>query len=91
MPTEAYRAAAHSTPARGRTVSRPGKVVISVRLAWPSTQAGLGARPALSPPASTMAAAPSEDGHDSRKWIGSHSMGDSRTFSTVMSGICRWE
>ena len=38
---------------------------------------------------STTAAAPSDDGHDSRKRIGSHSIGDSLTFSIVMSGSFR--
>ncbi len=36
-----------------------------------------------------MAHAPSDDGHDSRKWIGSHSIIESRTFSMVMSGSFR--
>jgi len=38
---------------------------------------------------STIAAAPSDDGHDSRKWSGSQSSGDSFTFSIVMSGSWR--
>ena len=38
---------------------------------------------------STTAHAPSDDGHDSRNRSGSHSIGDSFTFSIVMSGSCR--
>ena len=38
---------------------------------------------------STIAAAPSLDGHDSRKCSGSHSIGDSFTFSIEMSWMCR--
>ena len=38
----------------------------------------------------TMAQAPSEDGHDSRKRIGSHIIGDAFTFSMEMSSIRRW-
>ncbi len=44
---------------------------------------------AVSWSATIMAHAPSDDGHDSRKWIGSHSIIESRTFSMVMSGSFR--
>src|SRR5262249_7192221 len=40
--------------------------------------------------ASTIAHAPSEDGHVSRYRIGSHSIGDAFTASSEMSGMCRW-
>ena len=39
---------------------------------------------------STIAQAPSDVGHDSSRWIGSHTIGDSSTISIEMSGICRW-
>ncbi len=38
---------------------------------------------------STTAQAPSDDGHDSRKRIGSHIIGDAFTFSIEMSSILR--
>ncbi len=37
-----------------------------------------------------MAAAPSDEGQDSRKWSGSQSIGDSFTFSMLMSSMWRW-
>ena len=58
-----------------------------------STPAGRPSAAAALPPASsvsTTAQAPSEDGHDSRKRIGSHIIGDSFTFSIEMSSIFRW-
>ena len=71
-------------------MSRPGNELNSVRLAWATTHAGgRGLRRATSSPASTTAAAPSDDGHDSRKCKGSHSIGDSFTFSIEMSSILR--
>src|SRR5437867_1718322 len=85
-PALSYTMCAHSTPACGRTVSRPGNVPSSLRMAVESTHAGL--RGDFFAPASfvsTIAHAPSDDGHDSRKWIGSHSIGDSLTFSIEMS------
>src|SRR5215831_4858651 len=91
IPALAYSASAQSTPATGRTVSRPGNELNSVRLAWAITHAGgRGPRRATSSLARTTAAAPSDDGHDSRKCRGSHSIGDSLTFSTEMSSIRRW-
>ena len=38
----------------------------------------------------TTAQAPSEEGQDSRKRIGSHIIGDAFTFSMEMSSIRRW-
>ena len=38
----------------------------------------------------TTAQAPSEDGHDSRKRVGSHIIGEALTFSIEMSSIFRW-
>ena len=62
----------------------------SLRIAEPSTHAGgFDERFAPSSLVSTMAQAPSEDGHDSWKWMGSHSIGESLTSSMVRFGICR--
>ena len=61
-----------------------------MRLACAITHAGRrGARFAPSAFVSTIAAAPSDEGHDSRKCSGSQSIGLSRTFSMLMSGRCR--
>src|SRR6266540_2107360 len=82
---------AHSTPACGRTVSRPGNCPSSLRIAVPSTHAGaLGARSAPRSFVSTIAKAPCDEGQDSWKWMGSHSIGDSFTFSIEMSFSWRW-
>src|SRR6516165_7993516 len=68
MPALWYRADAQSRPAWMRTVSRPGNEPNSVRLAWATIHAGgLGLRRATSSLAITTAAAPSDEGHDSRK------------------------
>jgi hypothetical protein len=81
---------AHSTPACGRTGSRPGNVPSSLRIAVASTHAGgRGARVAPDSFVSTIAQAPSDDGHDSRKCTGSHNIGDSLTFSIEMSASWR--
>ena len=80
--------------AAGRTGSRPGKFGGSERDEVPRIQAG--GRPSAAaawPPASsvrTMAQAPSEDGQDSRKRMGSHIIGEAFTFSMEMSSILRW-
>ena len=85
-----YTSAAQSWPPCGFTGSRPGNQPSSVRTAVPCTHAG-GLLAALPPASSvsTIAHAPSEVGHDSSRWIGSHTNGDSSTISMLMSGICR--
>ena len=71
---------------------RPGRA----RGTWrtPCAWRGRGSRPASAAPSSprprcrcTIAAAPSDDGHDSRKCSGSQSIGDSLTVSMSMSGM----
>src|SRR5690349_13242295 len=78
MPAASYTAWAQSTPACGRVPLRPGNCPISERTAMAVIHAG--GFPAALPPASlvsTIAHAPSDDGHDSRNRIGSQSIGDS--------------
>ena len=74
----------------GLTGSRPAKVDGSDFMAVARIHAG-GFDAALAPSSSvnTTAHAPSEDGQDSRKCNGSHIIGDSLTFSMVMSANLR--
>src|SRR5581483_3859738 len=91
MPAWRYTSWAHSTPAWGLTGLRPGKLLSSLLTDRPWNQAaGWEDRLAPSSLVSITAQAPSEEGQDSWKRMGSHSMGDSFTCSKVMSGIFRW-
>src|SRR5579864_1124694 len=77
MPAWRYTSAAQSVDALGLTWSRPANMVGSERMAMPCTHAGgcdADDESATRSDASTMAAAPSEDGHVSRYRMGSHSM-----------------
>ena len=66
-------------------------MVGSLRIAVARIQAtGPGAAAAASESPMTTAHAPSEDGHVSSYRTGSHSMGEARTDSSVMSGCRRW-
>src|ERR1700730_13399513 len=94
IPAAFHSAAAASRPACGLTWSRPEYASGSVRSAvawihatgWPSaTRASAAASSPI-----TSAHAPSEEGHVSSKRMGSHSICDDSTFSSVMSGWCRW-
>ena len=93
MPAWRHSAAAASAPARGLTWSLPANMVGSVRIEVARIQAtGRPADCAASAAASspiTTAHAPSEDGQVSSYRTGSHSMGEARTDSSVMSGCCR--
>jgi hypothetical protein len=66
-------------------------LMASLRTAVAWTHAGrVGADPAASSDASTIAQAPSDAGQVSRYRIGSHSIGESATCSKLMSSWCRW-
>lgn len=66
------------------------KRVGSLRIAPPCTHAGgRGERAAPARSVSTIAQAPSEEGQVSEYRIGSHSIGEAWTFSSVMSCSCK--
>ncbi len=78
----AHRVTAGERPAAPTATTCPGSTPGDV----PSAAAAL-------PPSSsviTMAQAPSDEGHDSRKRIGSHIIGLAFTFSIEMSSSFRW-
>ena len=79
-------------PASGFTWLRPANIVGSLRMAVACTHAGGALRRwvATASDPSTMATAPSDDGHVSAYRTGSHSIGDSIAFSSVQSGSWRW-
>ena len=83
-------AAAASRPACGLTWSRSAAVVGSERITVPWIQAGESADLAVSSSAMTRAQAPSDDGQVSSYRIGSHSICEASTDSTVVSGLRRW-
>src|SRR5213594_2877573 len=90
MPALSYTALAQTFPARGLTWSRPGTHIASAYEYPDLTQAGLrGPFFASSADATTIANAPSDDGHVSPKRIGSHRTGEFITSSTVI-GSRRW-
>src|SRR3954451_5478415 len=91
MPACFHRAAAAWRPACGLTWSRSAAVVGSERIWVPWIQAGF-----LTPDfatasseAMTSAHAPSEEGQVSSYRIGSHSIVEARTDSTVVPLLCR--
>ena len=72
------------------TWSRSAAEVASERITVPWIQAGFGDRAASSSATITSAQAPSEDGQVSSYRIGSHSICEASTDSTVVSGLRRW-
>jgi hypothetical protein len=92
MPAWRQSAAAHSAPARGLTWSLPANMVGSVRIAVARIQATGRALACVASAAARSpmitAQAPSEEGQVSSYRTGSHSMGEERTRSSVMSA-CR--
>src|SRR6478752_921288 len=81
--------AAASREACGLTWSRSAAVVASDRITVPWIQAGLGEDFAVSSSTMTRAQAPSEDGQVSSYLIGSQSICEASTVSTVVSGFFR--
>src|SRR4051812_40561831 len=91
MPACFHSAAEASRPAWGLTWSRSAAVVGSERIWVPWIQAGL-VTPDFATADSeaiTMAQAPSEDGQVSSKRIGSQSIVEARTDSTVVPSLWR--
>src|SRR2546421_722885 len=85
MPALSYTAFAQMRPACGLTWSRPGTHIGSAYEYPDLTHAGFrGPFFAVSSDATTIAIAPSDDGHVSPKRIGSQSSGDCITSSTVI-------
>ena len=72
------------------TWSRSAAVVASERITVPWIQAGLGEAFAVSSSAMTRAQAPSEEGQVSSYRIGSQSICEASTDSTVVSLLRRW-
>ena len=90
IPACFQRYAAASRPACGFTWSRSAAEVASERIAVAWIQAGAAELRAVSASAMTSAQAPSEDGQVSSYRIGSHSICEASTDSTVVSLLCRW-
>jgi hypothetical protein len=89
MPACFHSAAAASREACGFTWSRSAAEVASERITVPWIHAGLGEDAATSSAAITSAQAPSEDGQVSSYRIGSQSICEASTDSTVVSGFLR--
>jgi hypothetical protein len=89
MPACFQSAAAASRDAWGFTWSRSAAEVASERITVPWIQAGFGDASATSSAAITSAQAPSEDGQVSSYRIGSQSICEASTDSTVVFGLRR--
>ncbi len=89
MPACFQSAAAASRDACGLTWSRSAAEVASERITVPWIHAGLGEAAAVSSSTITSAHAPSEDGQVSSYRIGSQSICEASTDSTVVSLLCR--